>query len=89
MNAIRVVQLGLGPIGQACVRELSRRATIELVGGVDVDPSKVGRDLGEVCGLVERSHGLRFLVLLDRAMPDWWERKQELDEAEASGDKAI
>ena len=51
MNPIRVVQLGLGPIGQACVRELCRRSAIELVGGVDVDPAKAGRDLGEVCGL--------------------------------------
>ena len=51
MNPIRIVQLGLGPIGQACVRELARRPAIELAGGVDVDPAKVGRDLGEVCGL--------------------------------------
>jgi len=48
---IRAVQFGLGPIGQACVRELVGRAGVELVGGIDVDPEKAGRDLGEVCGL--------------------------------------
>jgi len=48
---IRVLQFGLGPIGQACVRTLSEKSGIELVGGVDIDPAKVGKDLGEIAGL--------------------------------------
>ena len=50
---IRVLQVGLGPIGIAVARQLLDRPGFELVGGVDLDPTKVGRDLGEVCGLAE------------------------------------
>jgi len=45
---IRVVQFGLGPIGMAVVRRVAARKDLKLVGAVDVDPAKVGRDLGEL-----------------------------------------
>lgn len=48
---IRVVQFGLGPIGQACVKVLMQKPAVELVGAIDIDPMKSGRDIGEVCGL--------------------------------------
>jgi hypothetical protein len=48
---IRVIQYGLGPIGSAVARHLVERPGLELVGGVDIDPDKVGRDVGEVIGL--------------------------------------
>ena len=48
---IRVVQYGLGPIGSAMARHVVERDGIELVGGVDVDETKTGRDIGEVIGL--------------------------------------
>lgn len=51
MNRIRVAQFGLGPIGQACVKVLAQKSGVELVGGIDVDPQKIGKDLGAVCGL--------------------------------------
>ena len=51
MNPIRVTQFGLGPIGQASVKALLQKPGLELVGGIDVDPQKVGKDIGEVCGL--------------------------------------
>ena len=51
MNPIRVAQFGLGPIGQASVKVLLQKPGLELVGGIDVDPQKVGKDIGEVCGL--------------------------------------
>lgn len=50
-DPIRVIQYGLGPIGSMVARHVLERAGLELVGGVDVDPAKVGRDLGEVLGL--------------------------------------
>ncbi|MFQ5811950.1 MAG: dihydrodipicolinate reductase, partial [Anaerolineae bacterium] len=53
MNPIRVVQFGLGPIGQACVKVLLQKPGLELVGGIDIDPQKVGRDIGKICGLNE------------------------------------
>jgi len=56
---IRFIQYGLGPIGAAVARHGVERAGLELVGGVDVDPAKVGRDVGEVIGL---DHPLNFVV---------------------------
>lgn len=48
---IRVIQYGLGPIGSAVALLINKRPALELVGGVDIDPDKVGRDVGEVIGL--------------------------------------
>jgi len=50
-KAIRVVQYGLGPIGSAVARHIVERDGVELVGGVDIDRAKTGRDMGEVIGL--------------------------------------
>jgi 2,4-diaminopentanoate dehydrogenase len=58
MAKIRVMQYGLGPIGAAVVRQIAARPGFRLVGGIDVDPTKVGRDLGDVAG-VGRRLGLR------------------------------
>jgi hypothetical protein len=49
-DRIRAVQFGCGPIGCAVARLTLQRPNIELVGAVDVDPTKIGRDLGEVVG---------------------------------------
>ena len=46
--AIRVVHVGLGPIGAGIVRQVAARKGLTIVGAVDIDPAKVGRDLGEV-----------------------------------------
>lgn len=51
MAEIKVVQYGLGPIGCATARLVAQRDDMRLVGGVEIDPSKVGRDLGNVIGL--------------------------------------
>jgi 4-hydroxy-tetrahydrodipicolinate reductase len=50
-DEIRAIQYGLGPIGSAVARHVVQRAGLELVGGVDLDPAKVGKDVGEVIGL--------------------------------------
>jgi len=47
----RVIQFGLGPIGSAVARQVVERSRLELVGGVDIDPAKVGQDVGQVIGL--------------------------------------
>jgi 2,4-diaminopentanoate dehydrogenase len=52
--AIRVVLVGLGPIGAAVARQLDVRKGFQLVGAVDVDPAKVGRDAGDVLELGRR-----------------------------------
>jgi hypothetical protein len=45
---IRVLHYGLGPIGAAVVRQVADRRGFKIVGAVDIDPAKAGRDLGEV-----------------------------------------
>lgn len=44
------VQYGVGPIGSRIV-EAARDRGVEFVGAIDVDPAKVGADLGRVAGL--------------------------------------
>jgi 4-hydroxy-tetrahydrodipicolinate reductase len=55
---IRVLHFGLGPIGSSIVQQIAARPGFEIVGAVDVDPLKAGRDLGEIAGL-DRRLGVR------------------------------
>ena len=48
---IKVLHFGLGPIGVGVVKQAAERKGFKIVGAVDIDPTKVGRDLGEVAGL--------------------------------------
>jgi 4-hydroxy-tetrahydrodipicolinate reductase len=45
---IRVLHIGLGPIGAAVAQQISDRRGFQIVGAVDVDPAKNGRDVGDV-----------------------------------------
>jgi 2,4-diaminopentanoate dehydrogenase len=54
MATIRVLPFGLGPIGAAIVKQLAARPGFKIVGAIDIDPAKVGRDLGDVVGLPKR-----------------------------------
>jgi 4-hydroxy-tetrahydrodipicolinate reductase len=51
LRPIRVVHYGLGGIGSSIARLTTAQRGLEVVGGIDRDPDKVGRDLGEVIGL--------------------------------------
>ena len=51
---IRVLHIGLGPIGAAVVRQVATRPGFKAVGAIDIDAAKLGRDLGEVVGLERR-----------------------------------
>jgi 4-hydroxy-tetrahydrodipicolinate reductase len=46
---IKVLHVGLGPIGAGIVRQVASRKGFIIVGAVDIDPNKAGKDLGEVC----------------------------------------
>ena len=48
---IKVVQLGLGPIGQRLTQYLSEREGIKITAGIDPDPQKVGQDVALLAGL--------------------------------------
>jgi 4-hydroxy-tetrahydrodipicolinate reductase len=54
MPSIRVAHFGLGPIGAAVAKELAARPGYTIVAGIDTDPAKAGRDLGDVAGLPKR-----------------------------------
>jgi 4-hydroxy-tetrahydrodipicolinate reductase len=44
--AVKVVQYGLGSLGLEIVKALHAKKELKLVSAVDIDPSKVGKDLG-------------------------------------------
>ncbi len=48
---IKVIHIGLGPIGAGVVRQVAARKGFSIVGAVDIDPAKSGQDLGDVCGV--------------------------------------
>jgi 4-hydroxy-tetrahydrodipicolinate reductase len=50
LDKVRVIQYGLGPIGSAVARHVLERKGLQLVGAVDIDPAKVGADVGQVIG---------------------------------------
>jgi 4-hydroxy-tetrahydrodipicolinate reductase len=63
----RVVVIGLGPIGQSVLKLVTERPGLTLVGAVDIDPDKTGKDVGEVCGLGRRA-GVPVSGSLDEAL---------------------
>ena len=50
---VDLIQVGLGPLGQKGVRYALARGGLRYVGAVDPAPDKVGKDLGEVCGMAK------------------------------------
>ncbi|HVN07717.1 MAG TPA: dihydrodipicolinate reductase [Patescibacteria group bacterium] len=56
---IRVVQYGVGPIGAAIVRLMRTKNALELAGAIDMDPAKVGKDLGELVGADDAPWGIK------------------------------
>ncbi len=48
---IKVLHIGIGPIGAGVVRQVAGRRGLTIVGAVDLDPAKIGRDLGDVCAV--------------------------------------
>src|SRR5216684_4415964 len=51
VQPITVAQYGIGPIGAEIARLLLTKPWLRVVAAVDVDPNKIGKDLGEVIGL--------------------------------------
>src|SRR5882757_7467354 len=48
MKKIRIAQFGLGPIGIETLKLAATKPWAEIVGGIDIDPQKTGKDLGEL-----------------------------------------
>jgi 4-hydroxy-tetrahydrodipicolinate reductase len=70
---IKVAQFGLGPIGRSCVQVAAERLNLEIVGGIDIDPTLAHRPLAEICGLSGVAAGIvypSFEELWQQVQPD-------------------
>jgi hypothetical protein len=54
-SVIRAVSFGLGPIGLAAARLALQKTSIQLVGAIDIDPNKIGKDLGDLLELGKKT----------------------------------
>jgi 2,4-diaminopentanoate dehydrogenase len=64
MNKLSIAQFGLGPIGVETLKLAASKPWAEIVGGIDIDPAKVGKDLGELTQTASL-HGKRVFASLD------------------------
>ncbi|MCB9094498.1 MAG: hypothetical protein H6621_05450 [Halobacteriovoraceae bacterium] len=55
MEKIKVLVVGLGPIGQAVCKHIFTKDSLEIIGALDIYPELEGRDLGEVCGVNDKN----------------------------------
>lgn len=73
MKNIKLIQVGLGPIGRKVVNYVIERTALEFVAAVDPDTQIVGKDLGRVCGL-EKTLGITvspdFPSAVENTKPD-------------------
>jgi len=67
MGPIKVLHVGLGPIGSGAARQVAARKGMKIVGAVDIDPAKAGRDLGAIAGL-ERALRVKVTTDLGKAI---------------------
>ncbi len=56
-HRIRVIQYGVGPIGAGIVRLMLQKPEIQIIGAIDLDAAKIGKDLGRIAG-AERDLGV-------------------------------
>jgi 4-hydroxy-tetrahydrodipicolinate reductase len=54
MERVRFAVYGVGPVGSLITRYGLEKDWMEIVGAFDIDPLKIGRDVGEVIGLSEK-----------------------------------
>lgn len=64
VQPITVAQYGIGPIGAEIARLLLTKSWVKIVAAVDVDPQKIGKDLGEIIGL-GREVGVKVTAALE------------------------
>ena len=61
---IKVVQFGLGPIGIESLKLAAEQSWLEVTGGVDIDPAKVGKSLADLTGVASLA-GAKVFASLD------------------------
>ena len=45
---IKIAQFGLGPIGIETLKLAAAKPWADILGGIDIDPAKIGKDLGDL-----------------------------------------
>ena len=66
---IRVMHVGLGPIGIGVLKQVVERPGFEVAAAVDIDPEIVGRDVGEILGFDDKV-GIEVQRELEGALAD-------------------
>jgi 4-hydroxy-tetrahydrodipicolinate reductase len=61
MKKIRIAQFGLGPIGIETLKLAATKPWAEIVGGIDIDPQKAGKDLADLA----EAKGLKGKMVYD------------------------
>jgi 4-hydroxy-tetrahydrodipicolinate reductase len=73
LQKVKVAQFGLGPIGIESIKLAAEKDWIEVVGGIDIDPAKVGKSVGEITGDAKLNHARvfkSFEELAEKNKPD-------------------
>ena len=78
---IKVAQFGLGPIGVESIKLALEKDWIEVVGGVDIDPKKAGKTIGDITG---KSSSARVFKSFD----ELWEHAKPQVVLHTAGSKA-
>ena len=66
MARLKVLQVGMGPSGARAARLVAEKNSLRLVGAVDADPAKAGKDVGDLDG--GRPVGVQVVGDLDKAL---------------------
>jgi hypothetical protein len=72
-ESLKIAQFGLGPIGMESLKLAASKSWVKIVGGIDIDPAKVGKDLGALTGVASLKGALVYGSLdelLAHAKPD-------------------
>jgi len=73
MKQIKIAQFGLGPIGLETLKLAATKPWAQIIGGIDIDSAKIGRDLGDLTqtkSLRGRKVYPSLEALLAKAKPD-------------------
>ena len=82
-DSIKIAQFGLGSIGISTIRTLVRKPWAKIVGGVDIDPEKVGRKISEICDIPEVNEALVY-----DTFEELWKHEQPDVVVHTAGSKA-
>ena len=66
---IKVIQYGIGPIGSIITRFISEKTKLKIIGAVDKDENKQGKDLGELAGM-DKALGVKVVKDLTHLTKD-------------------